>query len=411
VAGDVLRIAVLATVYRYLSHAQHMVDRLLVGYPYGGQWRRPAVKVVSLYVDQHPAEDQSRDRAREFGFRTYSTVAETLRCGGSQLSVDAVLIIAEHGEYELNHLRQKLYPRYTFFKQCVEVFEEDGVAVPVFNDKHLSYSYSHAFEMVQDSQRLGFPLMAGSLLPYTWRLPDLEIPNGTRLDEAIVISEWGGAEMGFHLLEALQCMVERRSMQYAGRSELPEQGVEAIEVVAGPKVWNLGRQGVWSEKLLEAALSRADSILGRTLDDGRTQDLLGSGELERLCAASVRPGRSQSPVARMVRYRDGFRATVLSLRGALRDTVCFATQPARGEPMSTQFLVTEAPNVTCSACQVHKIVEMIETGVAPVPVERTLLTSGMMESCMRSQIEGGRVDTPHLEVGYHAPTSPQHAVD
>ena len=115
------------------------------------------MKVVSLYVDQKPEGDQSAARAKEFGFQVYPTIAETLRCGGSKLAVDAVLIIGEHGDYPRNEKGQMLYPRYEFFKQCVEVFEKDGVAVPVYNDKHLSYSFEKAKWMVDASRRLKFP--------------------------------------------------------------------------------------------------------------------------------------------------------------------------------------------------------------------------------------------------------------
>src|SRR5438874_7254555 len=92
-----VRIAIVTTIYRYLSHGQHIGDRFLVGYPYAGAWHKPNVKVVSLYVDQKPEGDLSGERAREFGFAVYPTIAETLRCGGPQLAVDGVLIIAEHG--------------------------------------------------------------------------------------------------------------------------------------------------------------------------------------------------------------------------------------------------------------------------------------------------------------------------
>ena len=96
------------------------------------------------------------------------------RCGGDQLAVDGILIIGEHGNYPSNQLGQILYPRYEFFKACVEVFEQDGRSVPIFNDKHLSYSFEKAKEMVDDSNRLNFPILAGSSLPVTWRLPDLD---------------------------------------------------------------------------------------------------------------------------------------------------------------------------------------------------------------------------------------------
>ena len=85
--------------------------------------------------------------------------------------MDAVLIIAEHGEYPRNEKGQVLYPRYEFFKQCADVFEKDGRAVPVYNDKHLSWSFEKAKWMVDDaSKRQKFPMLAGSSLPVTWRL-------------------------------------------------------------------------------------------------------------------------------------------------------------------------------------------------------------------------------------------------
>ena len=74
----------------------------------------------------------------------YPTIAEALRCGGDKLAVDAVLSIVEHGEYPRNEKGQILYPRYEFFKQIVDVFEKDGRAVPVYNDKHLSWSFEKA---------------------------------------------------------------------------------------------------------------------------------------------------------------------------------------------------------------------------------------------------------------------------
>jgi hypothetical protein len=147
-ANSPVRIAVVTTVYHYLSHAQHMADRFLIGYPLHGQWHKPDMKVVSLYVDQKPEGDQSASRAKEFGFEVYPTIGEALRCGGGKLACDAVLIIGEHGEYPLNEKEQKMYPRYEFFKQCVEAFEQEGRAVPVYNDKHLSYSFEKAKWMV-----------------------------------------------------------------------------------------------------------------------------------------------------------------------------------------------------------------------------------------------------------------------
>ena len=251
-----------------------MGDRFLVGYPYGGAWQQPNIKVVSLYVDQKPEGDLSGERAREFGFTVYPTIADTLRCGGPKLAVDAVLIIGEHGNYPRNDKGQILYPRYEFFDQCVKVFEADGRAVPVFNDKHLSYSFEKAKAMVDASRRLRFPMLGGSSIPVTWRLPSIELPLGCDIESALMVGVGGSDAMDFHALEGLQCMVERRR---GG-----ETGVKAVQLLEGDAVWKALAEGRYPKDLLTAALSRSDTPLGLTVTDGRTQDLVASGELQKL---------------------------------------------------------------------------------------------------------------------------------
>lgn len=382
------RIAIIATIYRYLSHGQHMGDRFLVGYPINGGWHQPNMKVVSLYVDQKPEGDLSEERAKEFGFKVYPTIAETLRCGGDKLAVDAVLIIGEHGEYPMNNIGQRLYPRYEFFKECVKVFEKDGRAVPVYNDKHLSYSFEKASEMVADAKRLRFPMLAGSSLPVTWRLPDIELPYGAEVEDAVMVGQNGeGDAMDFHALEAMQCMLERRK---GG-----ESGVRAVQRIGGEAVWKAG----WSKELLTAALSRSDTPMGLTVQDGRTQDLLGNGELPKLV---------EKPEAYLIEYRDGLKAWMLNLRGALRD-FNFAAKVKGHGVVSTQFFLSPEPNVTYSACLMHKVEEMFATGRAPYPVERTLLTSGMVEACHKSMGAGdARLETPQLKVTYQATKESQY---
>jgi hypothetical protein len=386
------RIAIVTTVYRYLSHAQHMGDRFLVGYPRGGKWHKPDMKVVSLYVDQKPSGDQSAARGKEFGFTVYPTIAEALRCGGSRLAVDAVLSIGEHGDYPRNDKGQVLYPRHDFFKQYVEVFERDGAAVPVYNDKHLSYSFEKAKWMVDAAKRLKFPLLAGSSLPVTWRLPDIELPLDCEIESALMVGVGGSDAMDYHALEAMQCMLERRK---GG-----EIGVKAVQMIEGDAVWTAGQEGRWSKELLTAALSRSDTPQGLTVADGRTQDLVGSGELPRLV---------KNPAAYFIEYRDGLKATLLMLSGVVKD-FDFAARVRGHGVQSTQFFLSPEPNVTYSACLVSKIEEMFETGRAPYPAERTLLVSGILESCLTSKLEGQkRLETPHLAVKYRPPREPQHA--
>lgn len=387
------RLAIVTTIFRLQSHGQHMGDRFIVGYPYNGAWHKPNIKVVSMYVDQKPAGELSGERAREFGFQVYKTIAETLRCGGSKLAVDAVLIIGEHGQYARNEKGQILYPRFEFFDQCVKVFEKDGVAVPVFNDKALSYSFEKAKTMVDASRRMKFPMLAGSSLPVTWRLPAIDLPMGCDLEDALMVGVGGSDAMDFHALEAMQCMIERRK---GG-----ETGVKAVQLIEGDAVWAAGEQGRYSKKLLTAALSRSDTPLGLTLIDARTQDLVGSGELPKIV---------KNPAAYFIEYRDGFKATLLMLNGAVQDYNFAAKMRGVEQIQSTQFLLPPDPNVTYSAQLMHKAEQMFLTGVAPYPVERTLLTSGILESCLTSKVQNhARLETPHLEFSYKPPAQPQFA--
>ena len=379
------------TVYRYLSHGQHIGDRFLVGHPINGTWHKPNVQVVSLYADQKPEGDLSGQRAAEFGFKVYPTIAEALCCGGDRLACDAVLIVAEHGNYPSNEKGQQLYPRYEFFEQCMKVFRASGRAVPVYNDKALSYSFDKASHMVAASRDLGFPMLGGSSLPVTWRLPSVEMPLGGHIEEAVMVGVGGSDAMDFHALEGLQCMVERRK---GG-----ETGVKSVQLIEGDHVWEAASRGAWSHDLLSAALSRSDTPLGLTVQDGRTQDLAAPGVLQSLV---------KNPSAYVIEYKDGLHATMLMLNGALRD-FNFAARVQGSGVISTQFFLSPEPNVTYSACLVSKIEQMFTTGRAPYPIQRTLLTSGVLEACLTSKLNGNqRMATPQLSVSYQPPSESQY---
>jgi hypothetical protein len=172
-------------------------------------------------------------------------------------------------------------------------------------------------------------------------------------------------------------------------------------MIEGDAVWQAGDAGRWSKELLEAALACSDTPLGLTEQDGRTQDLLGSGELQRLV---------REPAAYFIEYEDGLCATLLMLNGAVKDFGFAARLKGVPEVQATQFFLTPGPNVDYSACLVAKIEEMLITGKAPYPAERTLLVSGLLESCLASRLHGHeRRETPHLNVRYRAPEESHHA--
>lgn len=383
------RLAVVTTEWRFHSHAWHMAERFLGGYPTNGRWHRPPMDVVTAYVDQRPKNDLSVKRSQEFGFPIYPTVAETLRCGGDKLAVDAVLIIGEHGDYPRNEYGQKKYPRYEFFKQVTDVFRLDGRAVPVFNDKHLSWKWEWAQEMVDISRELNFAFTAGSSLPVTWRMPAIDMPYGAEVEELLSVSIGSVDSYDFHALEAIQCMAERRR---GG-----ETGVVAMQALRGDAVWKAmdagnWAAGGWDPKLFQACLSRSQTLAQPDTFSHRypTQ-------------AQIRESVND-PVAYRYEYSDGVKATMLMMNGLLGDFTFAARLKGKSEPLSTLFYLPPTPNVTYSASLMSKAEETFVTGKSPSPIERTLLTTGLVEAGVRSLGTGQkRIETPHLAVRYQGP--------
>jgi hypothetical protein len=336
-----------------------------------------------MYVDQTPENDVSRPLAKEFEVRHCQSIEEALTLGTNKLAVEAVLLIGEHGNYPRNDKGQILYPRYEFMEEIVKVFRKLGQSVPVFNDKHLSYSWPRARKMVGWSQELKFPLMAGSSLPVVWRRPELELPLNVTIEDALVAA-YGPIEVyGFHALETLQCMVERRK---GG-----EVGVKAVTCLTGKDVWKAGDDGLWSWNLLEAALGRSE-----TLCPGDVRDNTGSMPVGSMPATPA--------TAFLVEYRDGLRGTVLLLNGHIQDFNFAAKIKGEEKPASCLFALPPPPGAKFFDCLTANIEKLFEAGKSPYPVERTLLTSGTLDYAMESYTKrGSKIDTADLEVKYQAP--------
>jgi hypothetical protein len=387
------KLAVVTTEWRYHSHAWHMAERFLAGYPIEGRWHHPLFDVIAAYVDQFPKGDLSRDRAKEFGFTIYPTIAEALRAGGDKLAVDAVLVIGEHGDYPKNEFGQKMYPRYEFFKQVTDVFRKDGRAVPVFNDKHLSWKWEWAKKMVETAKELKFPFLAGSSLPVTWRMPAIDMPHGAEIDEVMCIAFGGVDSYDFHALETIQCMAERRK---GG-----ETGVMNLQALRGEPVWAALTSGSWAKggwdpELFEACLCRSHTLAQAPTHSDRHPTPKQMREWVK------------EPVAYRYEYADGLKATMLLMNGLVTDFTFAARIKGQAQPLSTLFHLPPNPNVVYSAALMSKAEEMFVTGKAPYPIERTLLTSGLVEAGMRSLASGQkRLDTPHLAVRYTAPRESQ----
>lgn len=380
------KLAVVTTAYYYLSHAYHICGRFLNGYLRDGRFHHADFGIAGMYVEQTKEGDLSRELARKHGFTIYPDVAGALTLGGDRLAVDGVLLIAEHGDYSYNDKGQKLYPRYELFQKIAEIFRKSGRSVPVFCDKHLSYDRKLAREMVETARRVGFPLFAGSSLPVTWRQPELELPLGAPVRDALVVSRGELEIFGIHALEALQCMIERRTKG--------QQGVKAVTCLEGDAVWQAGDAGVWSWELLEHALGRSPSR--------------NVGDIRENCRHFVplrgHPTFPTGPVAFVIEYRDGLRATVLMVNGHVDDTTFAARVAGEDKPVSTLFYLPPPPGAAFLEAITVKIEDFLATGRPPYPVERTLLTGGILDVLLESRVrDHARLETPDLDVTYDPP--------
>ena len=384
------RLAFLGTEVRQHSHAQHFLDRLTLGYTWGGTWQQPRVQIASVYLDQFPSGDLGRERMARHQLRQFDTIRDALTLGGSELAVDGVVIIAEHGDYPTNEQGQKRYPRYEWFQEVVRVFEQSGRSVPVFNDKHLSTDWNECQRMVADSKRLDFAFLAGSSLPVTWRLPSIDMPYDADLQESVCVAYGGVDSYDIHALETAQCMSERR----AGG----EVGIRSVQALRGAALWDRLEQEDRriTRELMVAALTRSHNL-----------PVSGGFPSDRVTYAWAK-AQLPNTLAYLIEHRDGFRTTMFltgiqdfNYAGYIRDT---------RQIISCQMYLPMPTHGSTTADFFNPLTRHIETLMlekkAPYPVERTLLTSGMVIAGVESLHRGQAViETPEMAVAYRAPAA------
>ena len=264
-----------------------------------------------------------------------------------------------------------MYPRREFFEQIVRVMEQDRRVVPMYTDKHLSYKWDNAIWMYNTAREMKIPWMAGSTVSLTKRYPPLVLPPDTELDQAMVVGFGDTDAYGFHALEALQAIVEKRK---GG-----ETGVASVQAFRGPQVWSLADRGLWSQELFDAALARTPTLI-----PGKPAELV------------------KDPVLFLVNYKDGLKGKILICNGLLRSWV-FAAKQRRRDPVLATDCRISFPLHTHWGYMVRNFENLVLTGKLPNPVERTLLTTGILafefDSLYRDSVE---VPTPQLGIVYRA---------
>ena len=150
--------------------------------------------------------------------------------------------------------------------------------------------------------------------------------------------------------------------------------------------------GGWDPQLFEACLSRSQTL-------AQPESYSHRYPTDEQIRTWVK-----DPIAYRFEYADGTKATMLMMNGLVGDFTFAARIRGQAEPLSTLFYLPSVPNVTYSAELMAKAEQTFLTGKSPCPIERTLLTSGLVEAGCQSLATGQqKLETPHLNVTYQAP--------
>jgi hypothetical protein len=360
------RVACILNAYFPNSHADVFVSRLLDGYRLNQAWHDPRLHVVSFYVDQFPANDLAREQAEEHGIKIYPGVAEAIRLGGSQIAVDAVAVIGEHGVYPRTARGNFMYPRWRYFDEITRAMRDENRVLPVYQDKYFAYDWPDARRTYDRVRELRIPFLCGSTVPLSWQRPPLNLERGVRYSELLATSYSDIEEHGYHGIEMLQSVAERR----AGG----ETGIARVRWAKGQDLWSLAGQGEWSRDLLDAALARRINLVPGDVKD--------------------------EPQAFLIRYRDGLRGILLHSNSMTRDFLFAARLKDRTVPVATCFYIQLNLHNHWSF-MVRNFEDLVLTHKEPNPIERTLLANGIMLAGLESRLRGGTwIDTPELAISY-----------
>jgi len=357
------RIAAILTGFHQGSHADVILRRWFESFPADETWgwSGPKTELSGAYLDQRLDNDIGVEFFRTNDVPLYDTVREALTLGTGKLAVDGVILIGEHGDYPYNEIGQQLYPRKELFDLIVEVFRESGRAVPVFNDKHLSWNEVWAKEMCETAWELRFLLFAGSSIPLCPMTPNIRIPEGEMVEEAVVLFFGPDESYGFHSLEFAQAILETQTVGQSSNT--------ATTAWRGDEVWKQMEAGKWSKELFDRALASVDPAGGK-VEAGDYRENIRKNQKE--LSAFV------------LDYYWGLQVTHINMTGHL-ETWAIALRLTSGEILSAFPTVLDADLFHPHFAALSSLIQdTFLSGRAPHCLQRSICTTSAVALFMRA---------------------------
>ncbi|MBP1988683.1 hypothetical protein [Paenibacillus eucommiae] len=367
------RVAAIITEYWDISHADVIITKMLEGFSVDGKNYSSTLEIASMYVDQFPEYDISRQLSRKHGVPMYGSIEEALKCGGETFDLDGILIIGEHGDYPENELRQFLYPRRRLFEGCLNVMLEAGRIVPVYSDKGFAIIKEDIEWIYSMIKQHNIPFMSSSVVPFAPQYPaSVPPPKGAPLHKMFGFAydsvNSSPERYTYHTLEMMQSIAENRACGETGiKSTKTYEGEAAIEKLFSPE-WD--------------ALYR--SVGG----------FINLTDLDKF------PYSLTNPMFFEVRYVDGLLSGILFADHEVWDFASGYQMYEHSEPFCVEFRLQNVKPYSHFGRLVLEIEKFIHTSRPPFPVERSFLTTGALESIMTGLYHKKEIETPYLHVGY-----------
>jgi len=369
------RVAIITDSWYPRSHADVIGLRLLQGYKMGDRHYASPVTIASVYAQAPRATDRTRVLASQHGFRVATSVADALLIdsgtGSPRLAVDGVLVLTRE-ELPAGPSPTR---RAQLVAEILAILDKTGARIPIFIDKMLAANWQDSQEIVRAARRSNIPLMAGSVLAFA--PPDRLVRIG-RPRVAVVAASTPYGAFALHAAELLQRYMEQRTTQ--------ETGISSIQEV-GRDYWSHPDRDGWGGKTLDALLASA-----RTLRSDRPRAF---------------PPPGAEPRVLLLQYTDGTRGVLALIPRVFDDREFLLGAELADGTTTLGGIALEGDPFDHFGYLVHALVEFFTTGQAPAPVERTLLTTGLILT--GAELTRGPVGlpTPFLRISYAPPMPAQ----